>query len=91
MSGRWDFAIVWAIYNLLFLKWLSSSPGKQLMKLRVVSQNGQALDKRQRMIRAVFSLISGYAMFLGYLWALWEPQRRTWHDMVAGTRVVPAD
>ncbi|MFI5347363.1 MAG: RDD family protein [Elusimicrobiota bacterium] len=91
MSGRWDFAIVWFMYALVFLKWRSATPGKIVMKLRVVSQNGQELDKRQRMLRAGFSLISGYALFLGYLWALWEPQRRTWHDLIAGTRVVPVE
>jgi class 3 adenylate cyclase len=91
MSGKWDFAIVWLIYNLMFLKWFSASAGKQVLKLRVVSQNGQPLEKRQRMLRAAFSLVSGYVLFLGYFWALWEPQRRTWHDLVAGTRVVPAE
>ena len=90
-SGKWDFALVWAIYNLIFLKWLGASPGKQVLKLRVVALNGQPPDKRQRLLRSAFSLVSGYAMFLGYLWALWEPQRRTWHDLVAGTRVVPAE
>lgn len=48
-------------------------------------------DKTSHKTRAVFSLISGYALFLGYLWALWEPQRRTWHDLIAGTKVVPAE
>lgn len=91
LSGRWDFAIVWFVYSLMFLKWRSATPGKIVMKLRVVSQNGQELDKRQRMLRAAFSLVSGYALFVGYLWALWEPQRRTWHDLLAGTRVVPAE
>jgi uncharacterized RDD family membrane protein YckC len=43
------------------------------------------------MMRAGFSLLSGYALFVGYLWALWEPQRRTWHDLIAGTRVVPVE
>ena len=91
MSGKWDFAIVWAIYNLILLKWVSGSFGKQLMKLRVVSLDGQPLEKRQRMLRALVSVVSMHVVFLGYLWALWEPQRRTWHDLVAGTRVVPAD
>ena len=91
MSGKWDFAIVWAIYNLILLKWLSGSFGKQVMKLRVVSLDGQPLEKRQRMLRALVSVVSMHVVFLGYLWALWEPQRRTWHDLVAGTRVVPAE
>ena len=90
-NGAWDFAIVWGIYNLLFLKWLSGSPGKKLMKLHVVGQNGEPLEKRQRTLRALVSVFSLHILFLGYLWALWEPQRRTWHDLIAGTRVVPAE
>ncbi|MFI5361229.1 MAG: RDD family protein [Elusimicrobiota bacterium] len=89
--GRWHFAIVWAVYNMVFLKWLGATPGKRVMKLRVISQNGAPLDKRQRWLRSVFSVFSFYAFLLGYVWALWEPQRRTWHDLVAGTRVVPAE
>jgi uncharacterized RDD family membrane protein YckC len=23
---------------------------------------------------------------LGFLWAAWDPEKRTWHDMVADTR-----
>jgi class 3 adenylate cyclase len=91
MSGKWDFAIIWVIYNLVFLKWVSGSPGKMIMKLRVVGQNGEPLEKNQRFRRAAFSAISLNVLFLGYLWALWEPQRRTWHDLVAGTRVVPVE
>jgi class 3 adenylate cyclase/uncharacterized RDD family membrane protein YckC len=91
MSGAWDYSILWAIYNLLFLKWLSGSPGKTLMKLRVVAQSGEPLEKRQRMVRAFVSVVSLQVAFLGYLWALWEPQRRTWHDLAAGTRVVPVE
>jgi uncharacterized RDD family membrane protein YckC len=85
-------AILWGIYNLLFLKWLDGgSPGKMVMKLRVVGLNGQPIDKRQRMLRALFSVVSMHVAFLGYLWALWEPRRRTWHDLIAGTRVIPVE
>ncbi len=91
LNGAWDFALVWGIYNLLFLKWLSGSPGKMLMKLRVVGQNGEPLEKRQRLLRAAVSVVSMHVAFLGYLWGVWEPQRRTWHDLAAGTRVVPVE
>lgn len=85
------FAIVWFVYGLLFLKWRSATPGKILMKLKVVSLDGAPLNKQQRWQRAACSVFSGYVMFLGYLWALWEPQKRGWHDLLAGTRVVPAE
>lgn len=91
-SGRnWGFAIIWFAYNLIFLKRMSGTPGKKLMKLRVVALNGGELDKNQRMIRSAMSLVSGYAAGIGYLWALWEPQKRGWHDLLADSRVVPAE
>ncbi|MBI3563768.1 MAG: RDD family protein, partial [Elusimicrobia bacterium] len=85
------FALVWFVYSLVFLKMRSATPGKLLMKLKVVSMDGAALNKHQRLMRAAVSVFSGYALFLGYFWALWEPQKRGWHDLVAGTRVVPAE
>lgn len=91
LSGRWGFALIWFAYNLIFLKRMGATPGKKLMKLRVVSLNGGELDKNQRMLRSAVSLVSGYAAGLGYLWALFEPQKRGWHDLLADTRVVSAD
>ncbi|PIR19343.1 MAG: hypothetical protein COV48_02525 [Elusimicrobia bacterium CG11_big_fil_rev_8_21_14_0_20_64_6] len=90
--GRdWGFAVVWIVYNLVFLKKMGTTPGKRLLKLKVISMNGGPLDNKQRLTRAAVSLLSGYAVGLGYLWAFWEPQRRGWHDLMAETRVVPAE
>lgn len=61
----WFFAIVWFVYNLVFLQRMSATPGKRLMKLKVISMNGGPLDKRQRLTRAAMSLVSGYAGGLG--------------------------
>ena len=41
---------------------------------------------RQRRIRS-FSTIP---IFLGFFWMLWDPEKRTWHDKIAGAVVVPA-
>lgn len=91
-GGRdWMFALVWLVYNFVFLQKLGTTPGKRLLKLKVVSVDGRPLDNRQRLTRAAVSLLSGYAAGVGYLWALWEPQRRGWHDLMADTRVVAAE
>jgi class 3 adenylate cyclase/uncharacterized RDD family membrane protein YckC len=90
--GKWVFALVWWLYGMVCLKWLEdSTPGKKVFKLKVVAEDGSPLTKRQRSSRSGFSVLSLYFAFLGYLWALWEPERRGWHDLLAGTRVVPLD
>ena len=86
----WCFALVWFVYQFVFLKRLGTTPGKRLLKLKVISMNGGEPDKQQRLMRAAVSLVSGYAAGLGYLWAFVEPQRRGWHDLMAETRVVDA-
>jgi class 3 adenylate cyclase len=90
--GKWAFALIWALYSLFCLKYLDgATPGKKVMKLKVVAEDGSPLTKRHRVRRSVFSVLSLYFAFLGYLWALWEKERRGWHDLLAGTRVVPED
>jgi uncharacterized RDD family membrane protein YckC len=37
-----------------------------------------------------FILLSALACFLGFFWMLWEPRKRTWHDIVANSLVVSA-
>ncbi|MEC8486226.1 MAG: RDD family protein, partial [Actinomycetota bacterium] len=34
------------------------------------------------------NVISGQILYLGYLWMIWDKDRQTWHDKVAGTIVV---
>jgi uncharacterized RDD family membrane protein YckC len=40
--------------------------------------------------RALMSSLSALPCFLGFFWMLWEPRKRTWHDMVADSLVVRA-
>jgi uncharacterized RDD family membrane protein YckC len=40
--------------------------------------------------RLLMRAIAAIPCYLGLIWALWDPQRRGWHDMVARTVVVPA-
>lgn len=66
--------------------------GKQVAKVRIVDQaTGGQIGTGQAWIRFLIrSFISGLIFYLGYLWALWDPQKQTWHDKIAKTLVVRA-
>jgi uncharacterized RDD family membrane protein YckC len=45
---------------------------------------------KQCWIRYLIAMLSWLVLFLGFLWALFHPQRAAWHDLVSGTRLVNA-
>lgn len=63
------------------------TPGKSVMKIRVVKTDGTPIDDATAVIRYVGRYISGIIV-IGLLWALWDENRQGWHDKVAGTVVV---
>lgn len=67
---------------------LQGTPGKALMGLMVLSENGGRLNFKQALIRYAVSIISGLILLVGYLMNLFTAKRQTLHDMVAGTIVV---
>jgi len=64
--------------------------GKRAMSIRVVKTDGEALGTGVALVRYVARIISAIPCGLGYWWALWDPEKQTWHDKIAGTYVVPA-
>lgn len=61
--------------------------GKALMGLRVVGADGDRPRLPAAALRAVGLLLST-PLDLGFLWAFVDKDSRTWHDLLAGTRVV---
>jgi uncharacterized RDD family membrane protein YckC len=61
--------------------------GKRVVGVRVARPDGAPVDPTVAAGRAAMRLVSGLALGLGFLWAAWDPEKRTWHDMVADTRV----
>jgi len=66
--------------------------GKKVSGIRVVGrQDGQPIGSGRALGRWLFaSFISGNICYLGYLWALWDPQKQTWHDKIVDTIVIRA-
>lgn len=69
------------------------SPGQRAAGIRVVdARTGQpGIGAGRSWGRWLFEyFISGAVCYLGYLWALWDDRRQTWHDKVVDTLVVDA-
>lgn len=66
--------------------------GRKAVGIRVVDANTAGpIGGGRAFGRYLFaSVISSNICLLGYLWALWDPRKQTWHDKVASSVVVKA-
>lgn len=64
--------------------------GKKIMGLRVVSYDGQSINISTAVVRYIGYTISSILM-LGYLAAIFDKQKRGWHDRLANTLVIKTD
>jgi uncharacterized RDD family membrane protein YckC len=71
-----------------------ATPGMQVLGLRVVRAiDGGPIDGGMAAIRAIVFYVEGFFAswligLLGFVWAAFEPRKRAWHDMAAGTVVI---
>jgi uncharacterized RDD family membrane protein YckC len=84
-----NFGIYFA-YQACFLHWRGQTPGKMALKIKVVTPDGGPLSWGKSIGRPAAEMLSGCVLLIGYLMAFWDPERRTLHDRLAGTRVIKA-
>ena len=66
--------------------------GKQALGIRVIDfKVGGPIGYGRGLLRTVARYLSALIILLGYLWMLWDPEKQTWHDKIAGTVVVPVE
>lgn len=64
------------------------TPGKNLMKIRVVKKDGTPIRDADAIVRYVGYFINSLVMGIGWIWALFDSNRQGWHDKIASTYVV---
>lgn len=82
--------LILTLYMFGFYAAHGKTPGKSMLRLRVVNQQGQKPSLFQSLARGVAFTISFYLMGIPFAYAFFNPQRRAFHDFVAGTCVVKA-
>ena len=87
-------ALVWFFTSGIFVYWAiwessvyQASPGKILMRLRIISDSGKKVDALQALGRNAGKFISIAAVFAGILAILFSPDRKGWHDAWSKTQV----
>jgi uncharacterized RDD family membrane protein YckC len=72
------------IISFMFFGWFWTHGGQTLgmrsWKIVIMTENEQKLTWSQALLRFIFAIISWTCLGLGFLWALFSPQKSTWHD-----------
>lgn len=81
--------VLWTIaYFVTFWSTTGETPGDRLMRIRVVSANGDRVKPRWALVRCAGAVLSALPLFAGYLLILFTRRRRGLLDIVARTVVV---
>jgi len=64
--------------------------GMRAWRIRVVALDGRTLSWPRAALRFAASWLALLPAGLGYWWALFDPERRCWHDRLSATRVIRA-
>lgn len=86
-----EYMAIKIIYHTFFTMQYGASIGKIVMKIRVIEittlSNPGFLSSFNR---SVFRVVSELLFYLGFVWAMLDPYRRSWHDRTARTLVINA-
>lgn len=75
-------------YHIAFLPVMGWTPGKRLFNLVVVDyKTKKKLSWKQSFFRYLAQIVSMVPLGAGYLMALFDPEKRALHDLIAGTIV----
>jgi uncharacterized RDD family membrane protein YckC len=78
-------------YEVYFVGRFGGTPGKLLLRMRILRSDFSRLTYRRAAIRFFAKMLSDLTMYIGYLMVGFDPQRRALHDHIADTRVIERD
>ena len=75
-------------YEAFFVNKMGATPGKMALGLKVVRPDGRPVDLGRAFGRYFAKMLSGLILFIGYIIAGFDSEKRALHDMICDTRVV---
>ena len=89
-----EFLLLWLLtgaYAVISWRRGGQTIGMRPWRLKVVGTDGLPASWRALCLRYAVASVSMLALGLGLLWCLIDRQRRGWHDLAAGTRLIRLD
>lgn len=77
-----------AAYVIISWRRAGQTIGMRAWRLHLVSVDGMPISTRQAWQRFGMAIVSMLALGFGFLWSLVDRDRRCWHDMASGTRLI---
>ncbi len=78
----------WWAYFAVCWRMGGQTVGMRAWRVTLVTETGERIGWANSAVRFLVAGVSGAAAGLGFLWSVFEPQRRTWHDLATATRLV---
>ena len=86
---EWIVFGIYHLYNAYFIYTWGQTPGKMLLNIQVVDAHGDKPNLIRVVLREFLGkVVSRSTLLIGYLWIIWDPRKRAWHDYIGGTYVV---
>ncbi len=80
--------LAWFAYNWLIRQGTTGQTvGKKAMDIAVLGPSNEPIGAGLTFARQLAHILDGLPCFLGYLWPLWDAEKRTFADMIMNTRV----
>ncbi len=84
----WVLAVPVIVY-LVYKHLKCQTPGRKLLKIKVVNAKGEDVGFWRGAFRETLAkFVSAIFLYLGFMWIGWDRRKRGWHDHLAGTFVV---
>lgn len=73
------------LYQIVFFSLSAATPGMRYARIALCTFEDENPTRRAMRVRIVFLLLSGLALGLGFLWALFDENALGWHDRITQT------
>lgn len=79
------------VLSFIFYAWCWTHGGQTLgmktWKFKVACVDGSRMSWKKALLRFAAAIVSWVPCGLGYIWSMFDPQSRAWHDIASGTRL----